>query len=434
MKQNKSKTGFKEINYIFRSNDLIPQDWKIKKIGSFSTEINQQLSEEPNPVIFSISKKKGFVKSSDYFNKQVFSKNVEKYKLVKKDNFAYSTIHIDEGAIALLKNYEKGYISPMYTVFEIDSTIEKEFLLYLMKSRRFLYLYSSMGNGSVERRKSVKFDILKQLKIPVPNKNEQKKIVTIITSIEQIQQKLDRLISEIQILKENLLQKLMKTGLNHTQFTKIDWYFKKTIKIPREWEDTTTLEIICKPITKGTTPSSYCEKERGIPFVKIQNIDDEGDIDTNDCDFIEKETHDKLSRSKLFENDILLTIAGTLGYIGLVQKKNIPSNTNQAISIIRLKNNIDFDHHFLFYFLKSNFVKEQIHVEGTDNNQPNLSLTQIKNLIILKPPLPEQKKIATILGNIDEQIRNVKKQKLNFINLKKELIEQLVTGQIRVNI
>ena len=49
------------------------------------------------------------------------------------------------------------------------------------------------------------------------------------------------------------------------------------------------------------------------------------------------------------KNDILFTIAGTLGRVGLVQKDQTPSNTNQAISIIRLKNQ-DYNLRFLFYF------------------------------------------------------------------------------------
>ena len=66
---------------------------------------------------------------------------------------------------------------------------------------------------------------------------------------------------------------------------------------------------------------------------------------------IKKETHERLLRSQLTQNDILFTIAGTLGRVGLVQKDQAPSNTNQAISIIRLKNQ-DNDIRFLFHFLR----------------------------------------------------------------------------------
>ena len=125
-----------EINYIFRIKDKIPKQWSIKKFDNFANERKEILQDKKNPLILSITKHDGFVESLEYFKKQVFSKNQSKYKLVQKGDFAYSPIHIDEGSVALLEKYEEGYVSPLYTIFQvIDSEINKKFLHYLMKSQ-----------------------------------------------------------------------------------------------------------------------------------------------------------------------------------------------------------------------------------------------------------------------------------------------------------
>ncbi len=173
--------------------ELAPEDWDVRKLGDFATSVNTRFSEQINAPILSMTKHKGFVKSLEYFNKQVFSNDISNYKLVTKNNFAYATIHLDEGSIGLLKDFENGYISPMYTVFTVDSTVNHVYLLLLMKTEPYLYKYDALGEGTVNRRKSVKFSELSKLKIPLPLLSEQQKIASILSNIDsQIQSKTHR--------------------------------------------------------------------------------------------------------------------------------------------------------------------------------------------------------------------------------------------------
>ena len=126
--------------------------------------------------------------------------------------------------------------------------------------------------------------------------------------------------------------------------------FGKEIEIPEEWESI-IVQDISEHITKGTTPTTEGSKfvEKGIPFIKVENIDSVGNIQINNCHLIDSQTHKKLLRSQLIENDILFSIAGTLGRVGLIKKDQTPCNTNQAISIIRLKNK-KCNLFYLFFF------------------------------------------------------------------------------------
>ena len=108
-----------------------------------------------------------------------------------------------------------------------------------------------------------------------------------------------------------------------------------------------------------------------------------------------------MKRSQLKENDILFSIAGTLGRTSIVKSRLLPANTNQALAIIRLKNsNIKY----LYTFLKGNKISRFIKENPTIGAQPNLSLEQVSNFEIDLPNDVEQERIGRLFSNIDNLI------------------------------
>ena len=99
------------------------------------------------------------------------------------------------------------------------------------------------------------------------------------------------------------------------------------------------LSEITSVITKGTTPTSVgCSfSESGINYIKSESITSSRMLDKSKYSFISEETHQKLKRSQIKENDILFSMAGMfLGKTGIVQADDVPANTNQAVAIIRI--------------------------------------------------------------------------------------------------
>lgn len=200
-------------------------------------------------------------------------------------------------------------------------------------------------------------------------------------------------------------------------------------EIPQEWE---VKEIACisNLITKGTTPMTYGYnfENTGVNFIKAENINNMGKIDISNLLKISKECHDKLNRSKIYENDLLLSIAGTLGKTSIANSEIIPANTNQAIAIIRLNNSVFTK--YINYQMNSNMFKKYINKISTTGAQPNLSLKQVSDFEIPIPPLPEQKKIASILSKVDEQIELTDNLIEKTKDLKKGLMQNLLTKGI----
>ena len=171
------------------------------------------------------------------------------------------------------------------------------------------------------------------------------------------------------------------------------------IGFAEDWEQR-KLGDIASLITKGTTPKDKSGTGE-VNFIKVENINDfSGDIVSMSKISLE-EHQGYLKRSQLQEGDILFSIAGTLGRVTSVNKAILPANTNQALSIIRLKEgNLEY----VKTCLKGNVVADFIRRNPTIGAQPNLSLEQVSNLEIEIPSEAEQEKIGLYFSNLDNLI------------------------------
>ena len=144
--------------------------------------------------------------------------------------------------------------------------------------------------------------------------------------LEEIKKEKTKLIKEGKIKKEKPLPEITEDEIS--------------FDIPDNWcwcklGDISTL------VTKGTTPrdGNVAYSKEGIGFLRAENVAGIKNLDLSNLKYIDEGTHTNyLKRSILNENDLLITIAGTLGRTAIVKKENLPLNANQAISIVRLVN------------------------------------------------------------------------------------------------
>jgi len=171
-----------------------------------------------------------------------------------------------------------------------------------------------------------------------------------------------------------------------------------------EWAQV-TLGGVSHRITKGTTPTTIGGRfvESGISFVKVESITEDGRIQTEKLAFIDEETNRLLGRSVLQEDDILFTIAGTIGRVARVGEDILPANTNQAVAIIR-PNRTLIDPRFLYYALRGGHSLQHAQTRIVQSVQANFSLTELSAIELSLPSLSEQRAIAHILGTLDDKI------------------------------
>ncbi|EWM52374.1 restriction endonuclease subunit S [Ruminococcus flavefaciens] len=210
--------------------------------------------------------------------------------------------------------------------------------------------------------------------------------------------------------------------------------------IPDSWE-WIRIGNISSMVTKGTTPRggnvSYLES--GIGFLRAENVAGLDRLDTAKMNYIDEDTHNGfLKRSVLEENDILITIAGTLGRTAIVRKENLPLNANQAISIVRLINTDYFDLFYLICAINSPIIQKMLTLQKKITAIPNLTLEIVSDCLIPIPPLSEQKRIV---AKIEELLPYIEKYdeaetKLTELNtkfpdaLKKSILQEAVQGKL----
>ena len=108
------------------------------------------------------------------------------------------------------------------------------------------------------------------------------------------------------------------------------------------------------------------------------------------------------------EGDILFSIAGALGIVHIIQKNEVPANTNQALSIIRLKNKEKIE--YVSWFLESPIISKMIRELKSIGAQPNLSLEQVGNIRIpMHQDIELETNIVNLLNRIQQRIETQNK-------------------------
>jgi type I restriction enzyme S subunit len=202
----------------------------------------------------------------------------------------------------------------------------------------------------------------------------------------------------------------------------------KTGKIPSNWQ-AAVLSELSEHITKGTTPTTlgFSYKSSGINFIKVESIDDHGNFVPENVPHISKEANSALSRSVLKEKDILFSIAGALGRVALVTEKMLPANTNQALSIVRVKEKEKILPEYLKYFLMGPNIQGFVKSIAIQSQQANLNLEQIRDFRVGLPSLSEQKAIVGVLGVVDSALELADRVIAKTEQVKKGLMQQLLT-------
>ena len=174
------------------------------------------------------------------------------------------------------------------------------------------------------------------------------------------------------------------------------------------------LRDISALITKGTTPrgGNVAYLDNGVGFIRAENVPGMFNINFTNMKYIDTTTHKEfLARSIMEAGDILITIAGSLGRTALVKKSDLPLNTNQAISIIRLSLKNTTFLKYIICALNSLFVQNTLLSQTKVTSIPNLTLEIIQECIIPLPPLNEQSRIVSkieeLFSTLDQMERNL---------------------------
>ena len=162
----------------------------------------------------------------------------------------------------------------------------------------------------------------------------------------------------------------------------------------RGWKIKYLGDLVRSKIAGGQTPRSALYPDEGPKFIRVQNIRPYQIVWNEEDPSIDTRTHNELlSRSKLNEGDVVLTITGTYGIAAVVPKSFGPANINQHS--VRIQVNDEILPEYLCIFLNSNLCRPQLDRAATGSTRLALDYPSIRNLRILFPEdKNEQKRLS----------------------------------------
>lgn len=205
--------------------------------------------------------------------------------------------------------------------------------------------------------------------------------------------------------------------------------------IPENW-CWVKLSALSSTISKGTTPTGGKDAyvDTGINFVRVENLNDDGTISHENIAHITENVHTGfLKRSILQENDILISIAGTLGKTGIVRDVDLPLNTNQALAFVRIASQ-KISRKYIKNAINSTIVQEVLLSKTKVTSIPNLTLEIISNCPIPLAPVSEQQRIVdrieSLFAKLDEAKEKAQAVVDGFELRKSAILHKAFTGEL----
>lgn len=446
MINHKQKLEYKSVQWHFGRNIKIPNSWEFVKLKTIIQKT--QLGTDKVGVVdgkgFPLIKMGNLTFGGFDFTKLEYIEkstlpDLENY-LLENNDFLFNTRNSDilVGKCAVWKSEIPNAIfnNNIMRIWFSNKIYSSDFVSY--------FFNSELGRKSLRRLvdqttnvAAIYYKNLSQLKICIPSIQEQKKITSILSNVDNAIQNSNQLIKQTQRLKKGIMQKLFTKGIGHTKFKKVKWYYKTKIEIPDKWNLVTINDLITKNIILEIQDGNHGELhpkssdfvESGVPFVTADCIID-NKIDFTKTKFLPKKFLHILRIGFSKENDVILTHKGSLGFCCIVPKGIENLILSPQTTYYRLSSNLMPQ--FLFYVFQSFMFQFQLLRLGKQSTRDYVGILMQKKLLIPFIPISEQKQIVSVLSNIDS---NFEKQKLNKSNLellKKGLMQKLLTGTIRV--
>lgn len=183
--------------------------WQYLAINKIAKEVSVKNIENKEMIVLSCTKHNGLVPSLEYFGRKIYSDDVSTYKIVKKGQFAYATNHIEEGSIGYQSRFEEALISPMYTVFETNHSINDELFFRLLKSYDYIHEYQRRMEGSIDRRGGLRWSEFSKIKVPLIDEKEQFEIEKILNNANEELKQYEQKLANLQLQKKGLMQQLL---------------------------------------------------------------------------------------------------------------------------------------------------------------------------------------------------------------------------------
>lgn len=399
----------------------LPDGWEWKKLGELCDFIRGPFGGSLKKQIFKENGNAVYEQSHAIYNQfeQIrYFIDDEKFEEMKRFELRPNSLIMScsgtIGKVAIVpNNVKKGIINQALLMLTPNNELNNIFLKLMMESNFFQTLLSDNSTGAaIANVASVK--VLKDLDIPLPPLEEQKRIVV---NLDILFAKIDKAIA-----------------LHQKNIDEADIFMASVLNdVFVELEEKYPLKKVSdglKNILTGTTPPTKEEKYYNEPSINWYSPSDFGkskvlSISKNMINSIA--LTDK--KAKIYEKNTLLLVAigATVGKIGVIKEE---ASSNQQITAMKFKDDIDVDFSYYWFY----YIKQIIINTASAATLPIINQSAIKDLKFIIPPLPTQQKVVSYLDEISnkiEKIKQIQKEKMQSLKeLKASILDKAFKGEL----
>lgn len=408
---------------LFKAHELAtamcPAGWTRVRLAEIAQEVSVRAGHDTALPVLSVTKHRGIVKAEDYFSKAVHGRDTSNYKIVRAGDFAYATIHLDEGSLGRHTDTPSGIVSPMYTVFEVTAGFDPYYLETLLRSPKSIVTYGSLGQGTVNRRASISFSAFSGLVLQHPPLPEQKKIAAILSSVDEVIAKTEAVIAQLQIVKKAMMEQLLTKGMpgRHTRFKQTE-----IGEIPEEWEVVSVRDVAKSVVPGRNKPSVF---DGTIPWLTIADLQHTVVTDSSAGLRVSQTELNNCGGKTVPAGTVIMSCVGRLGIVSI---SGCIVTMNQQLHGFACGPSIDP----LFLCLVLRSAERQMQALAGKTTIPYLNKARCEEIVIPLPCLPEQRAVAEQIAPIETSLASEEAVLLQMRHLKSALSSSLLSGELRV--
>ena len=324
---------------------------------------------------------------------------------------------------------KKGILASTMTLLEFDENeIDKNYFGYSFQQLEYILKAKTAGSGIPHADKGV----INKLNFYKPSLPEQASIANILSKVDEAIESVKKSIEAAEKLKKSLMQNLLTGRMkpDGTLRTEDEFYEdEKFGKVPIGWEVKKVKEL-SDSVQYGLNQASSENGE--IPMLRMNNIL-KGKM--TDFPLVYVDLSDSLlNQYKLAKGDILFNRTNSMDLVGKVGIFELEGDFVFASYLIRVKVSPVNNSSYVNYALNSYPIQCSLRSKATPAvSQANINSNSLRNTSILIPiNKDEQDMIVSIISKIEEQINNKQNQIITLERLKKSLMQNLLTGKVRV--
>lgn len=413
---------------------VVPEGWKKSSIGQITStdslfsdgdwvESKDQDMAGSNRLIqlADIGDGEFLNKSSRYMNDEQFDRL--KCTALKKDDILIARMPEPLGR-ACLYPFKDGKAATVVDVAILrTNNADHYWLMSAINSSDYRYQIELNASGTTRTR--IARGVLANIEILEPPLQEQQKIATILSSVDNVIEKTRTQIDKLKNLKTGMMQELLTKGIGHTEFKD-----SPVGRIPKSWQ-VCLLEDVAKIQTGVAKNSKLAGDMIEVPYLRVANVQD-GYLDLKEVKTLQLE-QSRLERFMLQDEDVLVNEGGDFDKLGrgFIWRNQISPCVHQNhVFVVRTNQNKLLPMFFNYLSGSQHGKQYYLGCAKQTTNLASLNSSQLRKFPVVLPLIEEQKKICEIIGSIDTNLEEIERNYALLEFKKKALMQDLLLGWV----